>query len=215
MAEQNVPPSSKVEVGIDLGDPQYVSVAEWVHGDLSGPWWRELGDLLGGRPGWRCDLTSEGLLWSFGASGSSLFNISFPPVEHDAADAIPAGYDLYDWEADETVSFSNTRELLAWLEANEPRHAGHLRKLRELAMTNDWAVLKSLGWKARVSYDGGTWVGTVEGIPADATFSTSLAGLTDALRELIAASFEAPADVAPDISLSLKLDHAATAALTA
>ena len=219
MTEQPVPPSNKVEVGIDLGDPQYLRVAEWLHGQYTLEWWQELGDLLGGRPGWRCDLTSEGLLWSFGASGSSLFNITLPRTDADTEDVnedgvAPDGYNVYDYEADAMVPFGNISELLTWLEANEHRHANHLANLREMAMTFDWKVLKTLGWKAHVTHVDGTWVGTVDGIPTDATFSSTLPGLTAALRELIAAAFDAPAEVTPDIGLSVKLDQAGTAALT-
>jgi hypothetical protein len=227
MTEQPVPPSNKVEIGIDLGDPEYLRVAEWIYGQHTVEWWQELGDLLGGRPGWRCDLTSEGLLWSFGPSGSSLFSITLPEADADLEDVsdldtddpgedgiAPAGYELYDDDADEMVSFANVSELLTWLEANEHRHANHLAKLREMAMTFDWKVLKTLGWKARVTYVDGTWVGTVDRIPAEATFSSTLPGLTSSLRELIATAFDAPAEVTPDIELSVVLDQAATAALT-
>jgi hypothetical protein len=208
--EQRVRPSWEVDVELEFGHPSYVHLAEWLHYPVdAGPWWEQLGDLLGGRPGWHCELTSEGLMWSFGALGSSLFNVSW----HGEGDEVPTGYELFDYDADETLSFGSVDELRVWLEGNEHRHANHLRdNLRGWVMADDWALLKSFPWKAQVTFLDGTWVGTVLGIPADATFAGSLPDLVGQLRELIADAFDAPASVAPDVSLSVRMDRAATGA---
>jgi hypothetical protein len=174
--------------------------------------WEELGDLLGGRPGWHCELTNEGLLWSFGAMESSLPNFGW----HGREDQPAHGYELFDHEADTTLSFDNIALLRTWLEANEHRHANHLRtELRRWVVHDDWQLLKAFSWKAKVSHEGRSWLGTVDNIPSEATFATDLPALIGQMKELIAAAFDAPADVAAGISPSVRLDESATRAVTA
>src|SRR4051812_39323296 len=87
MVEFTAPgPSWNVEVGIGTGTPQYLTFVWAIYGHDAGPWWEALGDLLGGRPGWHCDFTNQGLLWSYGALGSSLFNISAPSAPDDSSE---------------------------------------------------------------------------------------------------------------------------------
>ncbi|MFK5243149.1 hypothetical protein ACI3PF_20775, partial [Lactococcus lactis] len=71
-------PAWDVDVTIEAGRPTYVNFAAEIYGWETQEWWEELGNLLGGRPGWRCTFGAEGLMWSFGAGGSSLFNITAP-----------------------------------------------------------------------------------------------------------------------------------------
>lgn len=57
---------------IEVGHPPYLVLADMLHGWAGRTWWEDLGNLLGGRPGWRCQLVNQGeLLWSYGAMGRS------------------------------------------------------------------------------------------------------------------------------------------------
>lgn len=110
-------------------------------------------------PGWYCEFTNipgEPMLWSFGPAGSSLFNISFDEE---------LGYALFDYEEDSTKRFSTIDELGKWLYTNEGRHADHTRKLRYLAATQEWAILKNVGFDVRVTFDDDIWIATVRGLP--------------------------------------------------
>jgi predicted RNase H-like HicB family nuclease len=203
-------PHWNVEVDLALGSPEYLMVAEWIHGHDNETWFVALGDLLGGRPGWHCDLTREGILWSYGALGASLFNIS-PPTSDAAPDH---RFSVFDYEQDETFEFAGTDALREWLDANEGRHADYARKARAVVAAFDWGVLKS-GFTADITIDGDTWVGTVRTLPMEATFATSLATLVANLREMIGQVFDAPAAVIPEIAIVARLDAKAAAHLTA
>lgn len=200
-------PSSLVHVEINVGNPTYLSLADMFYGQDGEQWWKELGDLLYGRPGWYCEFTNsprEPMLWSFGPAGSSLFNITF--------DGQP-GYGLFDYESDSVNRFSTIDELREWLDANEGRHADHTRKLRGYAAADDWAALKNLGFDVRVTFDNGTWIATVRGLPVTMSAGTSLADAVSNAREAIAHAFEAPLSVAVGIQVQVHLDRAAAAAL--
>lgn len=211
MATKEPSPSSSVEVTVDMGHPNYWAVANAFHGHTNTQWWLDLGDLLGGRPGWHCELTGEGLLWSFGPFGSSLFNVGAPEDEDDYA----AGrYMLYDYEADEEQKFGSTTAMLEWLEANEHRHADHLRNMRESLSDRHWSVVKGMGIGARITHDGHTYIATVPFLSLESTFADDLPTLMSRVRELIAHACDAPPEVAPDIEITARLDAKATAALT-
>lgn len=201
-------PSSLVKVELNFGEPTYLRLAARLYGEDTEEWWKDLGDLLYGRPGWYCEITSTPemeLIWSYGAVGSSLFNISY--------DDEP-GYALFDWEADSTRKFQTVDELRKWLNENEWRHADHALKLRDLASSSDWAVLKAVGFDIDVTFDNDRWIGTVRKLPVTMSAGMSLADVVSQMREGIAQAFDAPASVAKDLQVRVHLDPASAAALT-
>lgn len=200
-------PSSLVPVELNVGNRTYLNLAEMLYGQEAEQWWKELGDLLYGRPGWYCEFTNspdEPMLWAFGPAGSSLFSIT--------SDDEP-GYGLFDYAADSTKRFSTIDELHEWLDANEGRHADHTRKLRGLAAAHEWATLKSVGFDVRVTFADDTWIATVRGLPVTMSAGTSLAGAVSNAREAIADAFDAPFSIAEAIQVQVHLDRAAAAAL--
>jgi hypothetical protein len=210
-----VRPSWKVDVQIGFGTTNYVSLADWLYGYESVEWWTALGDLLGGRPGWYCELGTDGLYWHFGAMQASLLNIG-SPVEDGRRDKFPkSNYSLFDYEADEVVHFESIDDLRTWLEANEPRFTDYIRgRYSEWASADDWAVLRMMTWRINVEYDGAAWIATVPNVPADATFANDLPQALRQAGELICAAFGAPARIAELMSLEAYLDVEACSALT-
>lgn len=203
-------PYLDVRVNLAMGSPEYIVTAMATHGWEYKSWFEEIGDLLGGRPGWHCDLTSEGILsWSFGAFGASLFNIS-PPKDAEAEDG---RFSVFDYEADEVVPFDAVSPLREWLDENEPRHAGHAGSLRALAAVNNWAPLTRVGLEARVDYADGTWIGTITTIPSEATFGRSLSHVVRALREMVGAVLDVPTAIIPKIRLQVTLEANAVDAI--
>ncbi|NHE67799.1 hypothetical protein G9U53_26195 [Rhodococcus sp. D-46] len=201
-------PFSLVNVELNLGDSTYLSLAAILYGADTQQWWKDLGDLLYGRPGWYCEITNTDnrmhMMWSFGAVGSSLFNIS---LENEP------GYSLFDWDADTTLPFTTINQLREWLDINEDRHSDHLRKLRPLAESFDWAILKNVGFDLDVTVDGDAWIATVRKLPITMSTAKSLSETVSQAREAIATAFDAPAKVAQDILVRVHLDHAAASAL--
>lgn len=205
-----LPPSTFVRVKLGFGSPEYIVTACTWHGWELKEWFLEIGDLLAGRSGWHCELTAEGVLWSFGPFGASLFNIS-PPKDAEA----PVGrFALFDYDADESIYFEAVQELRMWLDANEHRHANHVHKMRDMISMSDWAVLTKGALEARVDFAEGLFIGTVPSLPAEATFARTLAELVNNLRELVGAAVGAPADVTARIRLRVLLEPDAAAAVT-
>ncbi|MGC5224476.1 type II toxin-antitoxin system HicB family antitoxin [Micromonospora sp. DT81.3] len=202
-------PSSRVEIEINLGSPDYIAAATSFYGEHTEQWWKRLGDLLGDRPGWKCEIANTGsqieLMWSFGALGSSLFNVS---REEDGE-----GYHLFDYEADKVIVFGALEELRTWLEENEQRHVDYPRTLRGLAADNDWALLKSMPFQVDVTYDGSTWIATFRQLPLEYSSGATLTEAISNAKEAIAHAFDAPKNIAPRIQVTARLDVEAVAAL--
>ena len=188
----------------------YSNVAESLTGHVSVQWWERLGDLLHGRPGWHCDLTSEGLLWSYGALGASLFNISAP---EDSEDFKRGRYEVFDFDEDESHTFT-LDELRSWLEDNEHRHSDHAHRLGQLYGGEDWSILNGMIFDARVTHDGAMFVGTVPSLVLEFTAADDLATVVDNLRGLVTSALGAPSDVAPRVQIDARLDGKATRALS-
>lgn len=201
-------PSSLVKVELNVGEPTYLKLAGLLYGENTEEWWKDIGDLLYGRPGWYCEIAltpGMELIWSYGAVGSSLFNVSYEDV---------SGYSLFDWDADSTKKFQTVDELRKWLDENEWRHADHTFKLRDLASSSDWAVLKTVGFDIDVTFDEERWIGTVRKLPVTMGAAMSLADVVSQMREGIAQAFDAPASVAKSLQVQVHLDPAAAAALS-
>lgn len=205
MSVQQPDPSSLVRVDLNPGEPVYLRLAIGMYGDGAGRWWKDLGDLLYGRAGWYCEIDGEmAMIWSFGAVGSSLFNISY--------DGGP-GYTVFDFEADSDAVFPTIVELRQWLDENEGRHADHPLKLRPLVSSSNWATLKQLPFDIDVTFADGHWITTVRRLPVTMSAEASLADSIRHSREAIARAFGAPDPVARDIQIRAHLDTAAAAAL--
>jgi len=206
-------PAWDVEVTIDMGRPTYANLASRLYGPETEAWWVALGDLLGGRPGWHCEFTQltdhNGLLWSFGAFGSSLFNISAP---RDPGDFASGALEIYDFEGDTTYRFAGTDELLAWLEDNEHRHADHVSNLRPLASAFGWKVLKTMGVDLRVTHDGSSFIATFPDLPFESAAASDLSTLLAHARQAVARAHGAPDWVTTEIGLRVHLDPAASRA---
>jgi len=194
-------PSWDVEVKIAFGHPNYVNLAESMYGSDSQEWWEELGDLLGGRSGWHCELTNSGLMWSFGPAGSSMFNITAPE------EGLPTdGYDLFDYDDDRTIHFDSTHEMREGLEDNESRHTDHLRGIH-------WELGRAPVWRVKVDVDEEVWLGTVEGIPMEVVTAANLPSLLRAARGLVVHAFGAPTGSVSEVKLDAVLSPTAADAL--
>lgn len=210
MADTEPEPHTQVEIELNLGSPEYIVTATTLYPDDSGPWWESLGNLLYGRPGWCCEIVNTDggteLMWSFGALGSSLFDITW-------ADDL-ATYRLFDYDADEVVVFYSIDALRDWLDDNETRHANHVvRNLTPMASADGWSLLRVYEFALDVTYDGSTWIASVRKLPVTAAFASSLQDAVSNAREAIAHAFDAPKNIAADITVSVRLDPAAVAAL--
>lgn len=204
-------PSWEVEVEFSLGHPTYGILAGLLYGEGAVEWWENLGDLLHGRPGWHCDYTSDGLLWSYGAAGASLFNIG-PPEDYGFG---RGEYEVFDYDEDEVFNFPGTAALQTWLESNEHRHADHLRNLSAFVSGNDWADLSKFDWDARVTYDGSSFIGQVPKVPSEMVAGPDLKAVLKGLQELMAYAFGAPQEAARHVRVNARLDSNATAAFLA
>lgn len=210
--DKELPPHHLVRVHLAMGSPEYVVTATSLHGWEYNDWFEEIGNFLAARPGWHCDLTSDsGILWSFGAFGASLFNIS-PP---ESASTVTGRFSLFDYDADEVLAFNTIDELRGWLELNEHRHADHAHKLRDMIASLDWAYLKRGSLEARVQFSDGAWIGTIPGLPAEATFGRTLPEVVRALQDMVASVIDVPADVVRDIRFELTVDAAGVGVLAA
>lgn len=211
-------PSDQVEVTLDVGDPAYPSLVESLYGSdpVAVDWWIDLGDLLGGRPGWRCCLGDGGITWRFGPLDTSLFSISAPDEEDDESyDA--RRYVVHDHAPDDIdVECVGASVLLGWLEGNEPRHAEHLTSLRPLMSGHEWDVLTMRPFDVRITHDDLTFIATVPTVsPMDAAFGNSLGEVLANARAMIAAACGAPAEVTDRLNLKARLDAKATRAVLA
>ncbi|OHF24513.1 hypothetical protein BKP30_29300 [Rhodococcus erythropolis] len=193
---------------MNLGDSTYLRLAAILYGEETQQWWKDLGDLLYGRPGWYCEITNTAnetqMTWSFGTLGSSLFNVTFDDE---------SGYSLFDWDADSKLRFTTIDQLREWLDTNEDRHSNHPRKLRSLAEAFDWAVLKNVGFDLDVTVDDDAWIATVRKLPVTMSTAKTLSETVSQAREAIASAFDAPTKVAQSILVQVHLDHAAASAL--
>lgn len=210
MPDAATPPHARVDVALELGDPVYIVTAMAFYGFEAEPWFKAVGDLLYGRPGWSCSIcntdTGVELMWSFGAMGSSLFVISY--------DGDPSEYRVFDYDEDDSVSFSSIGDLRDWLDKSEPRHADFVRRrLRGDASADDWWLLKGFVFDVDVTFDGSVWVATPRKLPVTFTSGSSLGEAIKSAREAIAHEFDAPASLAAEIKVKLRLDEAAASAL--
>ncbi|WP_267419512.1 MULTISPECIES: hypothetical protein [unclassified Curtobacterium] len=209
MADATRPPHTLVKIELNLGSPAYLAAANQFSEPYCEAWWAALGDALYGRPGWYCELvitdTGTSLLWSFGALGTSLFNIGW---EGDA-DSIT----LFDYENDRSISFGSSVELNEWLDQNEWRHDDHVREnLAPMLADANWALLQSVEFQIDVTHDDSTWIATVQKLPVTAAFGPSLTEVLSAARAAIVHEFGAPAGLASQIKVSAHFDPAAVAA---
>lgn len=212
MTGNEAAPHTHVDVELALGSPTYIVTALSFYGPDAEAWFESVGNLLYGRPGWACSISNTDagteLLWTFGALGSGLFVISY--------EGNPSTYRVFDYDADDDVTFNTINELREWLDANEPRHADYVRTtLRDMVAADDWWLLKGHTFEVDVTYDGSAWVGTVRKLPVTFSSAPSLPETITAVREAIAHEFDAPQNVAPQIKVQVHLDEEAAAALTA
>ena len=109
-------PWMDVEVDTDIGSPPYQAWAELLYGFEDAKWWLDLGDLLAGRPGWHVDLNATGgrltLLWSFGAFGSSLYNVTAVG---------PGEFDVFDYDAETNHLITGVDDLRGSTRTRPPR----------------------------------------------------------------------------------------------
>lgn len=193
---------------MNLGSPEYRAFVEALYGFEEVEWWLELGDLLAGRPGWHVDFcnTEDGaeLLWSFGSFGSSLFNVT----------PVGAGeFSLFDYEVDENHLIAGIDSLRGWLEENESRHTDQLAKRRPMLSADDWWMLRIIPFDVRVTVDDARWLGTVVGLPLEVAIATSFEALLVAVRQMLCNAVGAPAELAPVLKMTARLDSSSTAAL--
>ncbi|HEU0131893.1 MAG TPA: hypothetical protein VFQ85_12965 [Mycobacteriales bacterium] len=204
-------PSNDVEIGFDIGSPLYWAWVEKLYGFDQVEWWLELGDLLAGRPGWHVDIDTSGgrlgLLWSFGSFGRSLFNVT----------AVGLGeFSLFDYAADENHFIVGVDALRGWLEDNEPRYNDEFAGLRSWLAADDWYMFCVLPYDVRVTVDeDGRWLATVHGLRAEVAVAADLPAVLAAVREMLCGAVGAPAEVAPRLRLTARLDEPANAAIAA
>lgn len=194
--DYDVPPHMTVEVGFDW---DYLRACERFGGGFAlREKWEELANILAHRPGWHFDVVNDGeALWSLGAFGGSLVNISITRT---------GKFGCYDHEHErESEDLDTIEEVEAWLRPREER-ARRLPDAEIWLSRDNWRLLRELNLRVSVTALDGSLIGRVDGIPLEATFGSSVAEVLRRVREMICSAVGAPADVASDLRLHVRLD---------
>jgi hypothetical protein len=167
--------------------------------------WRELGDLLIGRPGWHFSFGDGRPLWSLGTSGASLCNIY---VQSDGK------FHLFDYLEDSEVSVGTVGEIEAWLEEDMRELLARRPPPVQLHLVshNNWELLLSNAYLVRVTWSDDRYSATVNGLAHEPTFHATYEAVIRSAREMIVREFYAPIRLADEIRIVEELDDRAAAA---
>jgi len=197
-------PCGSVRVQFDNSDYDNVCV-NFGGGDDLLPAWRDLGDLLAHRSGWHFDVVNHGeALWSLGLLGESRLNIH---VTEDRR------FHCHDHDTDQDDVVDGIPAVEDWLGAREERAKQPSALLLDLARAMDWGVLKSHTFTLRVSWSDGYFAASLPD-HYDVAFGRTLPEAITGASEMLCRLFDAPAELAEQLTLTTELDTTATRRLT-
>jgi hypothetical protein len=190
-----------VEVGYE--NSSYVNVCDTFGG---GPelldQWRALGDLLAYRPGWHFDIVTGGrALWRLGAFGEAALTIQV--VEGGV-------YRCCDHGEESDFAAATTAHVERWLDHRETTARQISPLLRELIADADWERLRVYIFEVRVSWSDGWYSAVVRGLPEEACFERTLAGVLRCAREMLVRVSGALPELAGELHVRVKIDPGAT-----
>lgn len=197
------PPYQSVRVTFSNND--YRNVCEDFGGGFEAwPAWGALGNLLAHRPGWHFDVVNGGEpLWSIGVLSESRLSVF---VEDGSA------YHCYDIGRDDEATLGSVAAVEAWLEPREEQARQPSAVSRGIARSDNWRVLKAYEFRLYVSWSDGYFAATLPSL-AEASFGQTLAQAVNRAGEMLCHLFEAPSELAPELTMLLELDAAATTRL--
>lgn len=197
-----------IEVALSEGD--YVNVCEaYGGGSELLDRWRDLGDHLAHRPGWYFTVgpvPGEGTtaIWNLGAFGASLLVISVQP---------DGQYDCFDYEEDSNTVITDLADVEDWLSGREER----ARRITDLTLegfaSRNWLILREWEFDVRVDWQAGAYIASMPKLPLEATFAETIPIVIRQTQEMIVQVIGAPAELAKDLRMSMRLTPEATARL--
>lgn len=221
MTETSQPAWLAVRANFDNADYRNVCAT---FGAADGHWpsWDALGELLAPMPGWHFDIVNDGQnpatpLWSFGLNGAAFLSVH---VDTEGR------YACYDWEADKypgEVSLARRETLdggyhgLAgvreWLAARDGIRPVSLAQ-RDMASEGDWQLLKDIRFPVQVTWTGAEYHATVTDLKDPVPGATAAAAI-GAAAAVICRLYEAPEELAPELTIAAEFDPAAVRHLLA
>lgn len=196
----STPPYATVRVNFSNSD--YQNVCDDFGGGFDRwPAWRDLGNLLAHRPGWHFDVVNGGeALWCLGVLGESLLTVF---VNEDLR------YHCCDHARDEDLIADDTSAVQAWLEEREDEAKKPSRTLIAMASDANWKYFTLFPFQLRVSWSDGYFAAHLPNL-AEPSFGRSLAEAVNGTAEMICQLFGAPPELAPQLTIALELDTAAS-----
>ncbi|WP_189784846.1 hypothetical protein [Streptomyces capitiformicae] len=189
-------------VRVNFANSDYRNVCEDFGGGFDAwPAWEALGNFLAHRPGWHFDVVKHGEpLWSLGLLGESRLNVS---VEDDGS------YHCYDADRDDDVTLSSVGDVESWVEPREDEARKPSRVLLGMARSDDWRILKAHLFQLYVSWSDGYFAATLPAL-TETGFGRTLAEAVNHAGQMLCHLFGAPIELAPQLTMLLELDVAAT-----
>ncbi len=202
-----MPPRPYTSVGVGVDNNDYFNVCDiYGGGPALREAWLDLGDQLAHRPGWHFDVVNDGQpLWSLGILGVSRLNIH---VNQDGR------YSCYDHDEDAEAICTSIPEVEEWLSTREDRAREPSPMLLELAKADDWSVFKAHPHELRVSWSDGYYSASLPGL-SETSLAVTLKDAINGAAEMLCRLFNAPAALAPQLTLRAELDETASAQLRA
>ncbi|CAG6397612.1 hypothetical protein NMG29_39200 [Streptomyces cocklensis] len=188
-------------VKVNFSNSDYDNVCETFGGGFERlPAWRELGNLLAHRPGWHFDVVNHGeALWCLGVLGECRLAI------HVNDDLL---FHCYDHDQDSDAVAADSTEVETWLQAREETARQPSGLLLKMASSDSWNLLKLYTFRIRVSWSDGYYAASVIAL-AEASFGRTVPEAVNGAAEMICRLFNAPAELAPSLTLAAELDETA------
>ncbi|MGW1364535.1 hypothetical protein ACWCQP_44915 [Streptomyces chartreusis] len=192
-------------VRVNFANSDYRNVCESFGGGFEvWPAWEVLGNFLAHRPGWHFDVVNRGEpLWSLGVLGESRLNVS---IEDDGR------FRCYDAGRDDDATLDTVADIEHWLEPREDEARKPSAVLLNIARSDDWRILKAHPFRLYISWSDGYFAATLPAL-VEAGFGRTLAEAVNRAGEMLCHLFEAPAELAPELTMELELNADATQGL--
>ncbi|WP_458246837.1 hypothetical protein [Streptomyces sp. MAI_2237] len=194
------PPYQSVRVNFSNSDYQNIC-EDFGGGHEAWPAWRELGDLLAYRSGWHFDFVNRGKpLWSLGVLGESRLNIS---VDGDSR------YHCYNRDRNDEATLDSIAEVEDWLGPREEEVGKPSEVSLNIARSDDWRILKVHAFRLSVSWSDGY---SPQRCRRSRRRDSGRRWRRPVNRagEMLCHLFGAPTELAPELTMELELDSAAT-----
>ena len=185
-------------VEINFGTTDYrIACDTYGGGPINEVRWIELANHLAGRPGWHFDIANRGdALWSFGDFGGSNLNVS----------VVDGTFNCYSHLTDDSEVLPDIGSVLQWidnLESNAKRYP------IELVRAFNWDVLRTMPFIVRVDAIDEKYCIGIKGMSELTVFADSVAEALADTKNKIIEYFEAPGELADDLTIRLEINEAA------